>query len=131
MAAAAGLDGGLLVAGDDVGRVVVGIAIVPARRRIWYAVRGQGAFSADVEDGQLVRERPLRVGGSPSTLAECTVGVLPPLEMIPVKYRAQVDRLTDQTVVADNPTRLLEPPSSPAARTHGWPLAPYSTTESR
>jgi hypothetical protein len=44
--------------------VVVGIAIVPAQRRIWYAIRGQGAFIADIEAGQLVRERPLRVGGS-------------------------------------------------------------------
>ncbi|MFJ8857901.1 inositol monophosphatase family protein [Streptomyces sp. NPDC102451] len=90
-----------LIALEEDGRVVVGVAIVPAQRRIWYAVRGQGAFVADVEDGQLVRERPLRVGGSPSTLAECTVGVLPPLDMIPVNYRAQVDRLVDKAVVAD------------------------------
>ncbi|MFI0937507.1 inositol monophosphatase family protein [Streptomyces sp. NPDC021020] len=90
-----------LIALEEDGCVVVGVAIVPAQRRIWYAVRGQGAFIADVEDGRPVRERSLRVGESPSTLAECTVGVLPPLDLIPVALRAQVDRLTDKAVVAD------------------------------
>lgn len=90
-----------LVALEEDGRVVVGVAIVPAQQRIWYAVRGQGAFTADVEDGRLVRERRLRVGEPPSTLAECTVGVLPPLELIPAAFRAQVDRLTDKAVVTD------------------------------
>jgi histidinol-phosphatase len=109
-----GIDGTLVfVKGDDRwqslaaleedGRVVVGVAIVPAQRRIWYAVRGQGAFVADVEDGHLVRERALRVGEPPSALAECTVGVLPPLDLMPAAFRAQVDRLTDRTVVADWP----------------------------
>ncbi|WP_051845205.1 inositol monophosphatase family protein [Streptomyces sp. NRRL S-813] len=81
--------------------MTVGLAIVPAQRRIWYAVRGQGAFTADIEGDRLVRPRPLRVGQPPSAFAQCTVGVLPPLAMIPPAHRSQVDRLAARALVTD------------------------------
>jgi histidinol-phosphatase len=90
-----------LIALEEDGQVVVGIAIVPAQARIWYAVRGEGAYVAAVDDGQVVRPRRLRAGEPPASLRGCRVGVLPPIDMIPAPYRAEVDRLAGAAVVAD------------------------------
>ncbi|MGA4846493.1 inositol monophosphatase family protein [Streptomyces sp. G5(2025)] len=100
-----GIDGtGLFLRSDDRwqslialevdGRLAVGVAVVPAQHRIWYAARGRGAFSADVEDGRLVRTRELRVAAPGGGLEACALGVVPPAEMIPARYRAPVAALT-------------------------------------
>lgn len=99
-----GIDGtGLFLRGDDRwqslialeedGRLTVGVAVVPAQGRIWYAARGQGAYSADVEDGRLVRERALRVA-APGPGRPRALGVVPPPDMIPARYREPVAALT-------------------------------------
>ncbi|WP_326826886.1 inositol monophosphatase family protein [Streptosporangium sp. NBC_01756] len=90
-----------LIALEEDGQVVVGVAIVPAQRRIWYAARNQGAFVADVVNGRITGRRRLQVGEPSSGLEACRVGVLPPIEMIPARYRAEVDRLANAAVVSD------------------------------
>jgi histidinol-phosphatase len=90
-----------LIALEEDDQVVVGVAIVPAQRRLWYAARGHGAFVADLVNGRVTGERRLRAGEPPQALGSCRVGVLPPMEMIPARYRAEVDRLAEAAVVAD------------------------------
>ncbi|MFC8600580.1 inositol monophosphatase family protein [Isoptericola sp. NPDC057191] len=82
-----------LVALEEDGEVTVGVAIVPAQGQVWYAARGRGAFVADVVDGVVTAERPLRVGAPPATLRSARTAVLPPVEMVPDRYRAEVDRV--------------------------------------
>ncbi|MFI6093674.1 inositol monophosphatase family protein [Streptomyces sp. NPDC051218] len=100
-----GIDGtGLFLSGDDRwqslialeedGRVVVAVAVVPAQGRIWYAARGRGSYRADVEDGRLVRARALRVAPPQPALGACALGVVPPAEMVPARYRAPLAALT-------------------------------------
>ncbi|ACZ87986.1 inositol monophosphatase family protein [Streptosporangium roseum] len=90
-----------LIALEEDGQVVVGVAIVPAQGRLWYAARGHGAFVADLVDGQVRGERRLGVGEEPAALSSCRVGVLPPVELVPARYRAEVDRLAGAVVTAD------------------------------
>ncbi|SKC37403.1 inositol monophosphatase family protein [Krasilnikoviella flava] len=82
-----------LIALEEDGVVSVGVAIVPAQHEVWYAVRGQGAFVADVVDGTVTRERALRVGGPPASLGSSRTAVLPPVTMVPQQHRSEVDRL--------------------------------------
>ncbi|MGW0537941.1 inositol monophosphatase family protein [Streptomyces sp. NPDC003032] len=106
-----GIDGtGLFLRGDDRwqslialeedGRPTVGVAIIPAQGKIWYAARGRGAFCADVEDGRLVRARALRVAAPGSVLQACSLGVVPPAEMIPARYRDPIAALTARATAA-------------------------------
>ena len=82
-----------LIALEEDGEVTVGVAIVPAQHEVWYAARGQGAFVADVVDGNVTGERALRVGGPPTSLGSCRTAVLPPVAMVPQQHRLEVDRL--------------------------------------
>lgn len=88
-----------LIALEEDGEVVIGVAVVPAQRRLWYAARGQDTFVADLVDGRVSGERRLRAGKPPSALRSCRVAVLPPIDMIPARYRPEVDRLADAAVV--------------------------------
>lgn len=49
----------VLLALEEDGEIVVGVAVVPARGRIWWARRGAGAFEATT--GDLDAARPIRV----------------------------------------------------------------------
>ncbi|MFE5334618.1 inositol monophosphatase family protein [Isoptericola sp. NPDC056573] len=90
-----------LIALEEDGEVTVGVAIVPAQGQVWYAARGRGAFVADVVGGRVTGARPLRVGGPPGSLRSARTAVLPPVAMVPERYRAEVDRLVGAVEPAD------------------------------
>ncbi|WP_082310455.1 inositol monophosphatase family protein [Nonomuraea sp. SBT364] len=89
-----------LIALEEDGQVVVGVAIVPARHEVWYAARGHGAFVADVTGGRLTGARRLRAKEPPDALSSCRVGTLPPAELAPGRHRAELDRLARAAVPA-------------------------------
>jgi len=68
----------VLVALEEAGEIVVGVAAVPAQGRIWWAQRGAGAFEADASDSNLTAERRITVDrDKPDTLRGSRVGVIP------------------------------------------------------
>ena len=66
----------MLLALEEDGEVVAGVAVVPAQGRIWWAERGQGAFEASTGDLDSARRITVAVGRS-DDLAESRLGVLP------------------------------------------------------
>ncbi|MFC7880115.1 inositol monophosphatase family protein [Isoptericola sp. NPDC057391] len=90
-----------LIALEEGGEVTVGVAILPAQGQVWYAARGRGAFVADVVDGRVTGARRLRVGAPPGSLGSARTAVLPPVAMVPERYRGEVDRLASAVDVAD------------------------------
>lgn len=89
-----------LIALEEDGEVTVGVAIVPAQGQVWYAARGLGAWVADVVGGRASGARRLRVGPPPGSLRSARTAVLPPLAMVPERYRAEVDPLVATVEVA-------------------------------
>ncbi|MEU1397278.1 inositol monophosphatase [Micromonospora zamorensis] len=68
----------VLVALEEAGEIVVGVAVVPAQGRIWWAQRGSGAFEADISGASLVNERRISVAGrDQECLAGSRFGVIP------------------------------------------------------
>ncbi|GAA1596235.1 inositol monophosphatase family protein [Actinoplanes couchii] len=68
----------VLIALEDQGEITVGVAAVPAQGRIWWAVRGGGAFEAVVRDARIVDEQRIHVAGGPApALADTRLGVVP------------------------------------------------------
>jgi histidinol-phosphatase len=68
----------VLVALEEAGEVVVGVAVVPAQGRIWWAQRGGGAFEADISGMGLTRERRITVARHhPDILPGSRLGVIP------------------------------------------------------
>ncbi len=90
-----------LIALEEDGEVTVGVAIVPAQGQVWYAARGHGAWVADVVDGVVTAARRLRVGTPPGSLRSARTAVLPPVAMVPERYRSEVDGLVAEVDVAD------------------------------
>jgi histidinol-phosphatase len=64
----------VLVALEEAGEIVAGVAAVPAQGRVWWARRGGGAFAANL-DG--TGERRVRVDGGRTAIAGSRVGVIP------------------------------------------------------
>lgn len=89
-----------LIALEEDGEVTVGVAIVPAQGQVWYAARGLGAWVADVVEGRVTGARRLRVGPPPESLRSARTAVLPPVAMVPERYRGEVDRLVAAVDVA-------------------------------
>jgi histidinol-phosphatase len=68
----------VLVALEEAGEIVVGVAVVPAQGRIWWAQRGGGAFEADFSGSVLSNERRIAVDRDrPDILAGSRLGVIP------------------------------------------------------
>ncbi|WP_444948370.1 inositol monophosphatase family protein [Micromonospora ureilytica] len=68
----------VLVALEDAGEIVVGVAVVPAQRKIWWAQRGAGAFEADISGAGLTGERRISVFHQDQQgLAGSRLGVIP------------------------------------------------------
>jgi histidinol-phosphatase len=68
----------VLVALEEAGEIVVGVAAVPVQGRIWWAQRGCGAFEADVSGLVLTEERRIAVDcGRPDILPGSRLGVIP------------------------------------------------------
>ncbi|MCX4388392.1 inositol monophosphatase family protein [Micromonospora peucetia] len=68
----------VLVALEEAGEIVVGVAAVPAQGRIWWAQRGDGAFEADISGSSLTNERRIAVDrDSPDDLPGSRLSVIP------------------------------------------------------
>lgn len=105
-----GIDGtAVFVQGDDrwqslialevAGQIIVGVAIVPAQRQLWWATRGGGAFVAAFAGGRLGNGRRLAVATPAPDLAASRLGILPPFTALPPERRAIVaplDALTPE-----------------------------------
>ncbi|MFG3711873.1 inositol monophosphatase family protein [Micromonospora sp. NPDC047730] len=68
----------VLVALEEAGEIVVGVAAVPAQGKVWWAQRGGGAFQADFSGLTLTDERRITVDGDrPDILCGSRLGVIP------------------------------------------------------
>ncbi len=68
----------VLVALEEAGEIVVGVAAVPAQGRIWWAQRGHGAFEADISGPSLTNERRIAVNHDrPDILRDSRLSVIP------------------------------------------------------
>ncbi|MFB9235847.1 inositol monophosphatase family protein [Plantactinospora siamensis] len=73
----------VLVALEEAGEVRVGVAAVPAQRRLWWAGRGAGAFTAEISGPTLVAPRRIRVARDrPDDLPASRFGVVPPADRL-------------------------------------------------
>ncbi|WP_285737768.1 inositol monophosphatase family protein [Kitasatospora phosalacinea] len=88
-----------LVALEQDGEVTVGVAVVPARHRIWYAAKGRGAYTAGIGPDGLADARPLRVRGPGR--GRPRVGLLPPVELLPEHRRDELRPVAERYAVAD------------------------------
>lgn len=68
----------VLVALEDQGAITAGVAVVPARARLWWAGLGTGAYEGRVHDGRIADVTRIRVAaGGAAELAGSTLGVVP------------------------------------------------------
>jgi len=81
-----------LIALEDDGQVVVGVAILPAQGRIWWAARGQGAFVARFDGTNIAPGERLAVSQT-TDLAASNLGIVPPLEALRPDALAIIERL--------------------------------------
>ncbi|MBB2943988.1 histidinol-phosphatase [Actinoplanes lutulentus] len=68
----------VLVALEEQGAITAGVAVVPARSRVWWAALGSGAYEGGLRDGGIVD--PVRIsvaGGAAPSLDAATLGVVP------------------------------------------------------
>ncbi|MGX7673252.1 inositol monophosphatase family protein [Plantactinospora sp. DSM 117369] len=74
----------VLVALEEAGEIVVGVAALPAQRTIWWARRGTGAYQAEISGTEVTGERLLRSGesGAADPLPGSRLGVVPPDEQV-------------------------------------------------
>jgi len=85
----------VLIALEEAGEIVVGVAAVPAQGRIWWAKRGAGAFEADLRGGALSHERRISVDRDRAdTLSRSRLGVLPSPEATSADERELIVPLT-------------------------------------
>ncbi|MGC5019338.1 inositol monophosphatase family protein [Micromonospora sp. DT47] len=81
----------VLVALEEAGEIVVGVAVVPAQGRIWWAQRGGGAFEADISGLSLVQERRIAVARhNPDILPGRRLGVIPTDEELSLSEREMI-----------------------------------------
>lgn len=66
----------VLVALEEAGEIVAGVAAVPAQNRVWWARRGGGAFEGTL-DGTTAAGRRIRVTDRRPALAGSRLGVIP------------------------------------------------------
>ena len=92
-----------LIALEEDGAITVGVAVVPVKRQLWWAMRDGGAFVADIEGSGLVRERRLAVSPAPASLAASRLGIVPPYAALPAERQAFVERLAAAAMPVDWP----------------------------
>jgi histidinol-phosphatase len=88
----------VLVALEEAGEIVVGVAAVPAQGRIWWARRGGGAFEADVS--ALTVTDPRRIGvdrDRPDVLPGSRLGVIPTDDQLSQAERRMIAPLSAVT----------------------------------
>jgi histidinol-phosphatase len=81
-----------LIALEEAGEVVVGVAIVPAQGQLWWAARGLGAFVGEIAGAEIGGARRLAVRQTPE-LTESALGVVPPVESLPGPHLRVIERL--------------------------------------
>jgi histidinol-phosphatase len=91
----------ILIALEEDGQVVVGVAVVPAQGKIWWAQRGGGAFVADIDGPAVARERRISVGKTPAGLPASRLGVVPLIDSLSPSDLDVIARLS--TVVSSSP----------------------------
>jgi histidinol-phosphatase len=67
----------VLIALEERGEIVAGVAAHPAQGSIWWAVRGEGAFEGRVVGGRVVAETAIRASAAVSSIDGSRVGVVP------------------------------------------------------
>ncbi|MDG4787272.1 inositol monophosphatase [Micromonospora sp. WMMD1102] len=100
----------VLVALEEAGEIVVGVAAVPAQRTIWWARRGGGAYQAEISGTAVTGERLLRTVGTPAATsgtgtadlpaglpAGSRLGVVPPDEQVYPAEREMIAALSAVT----------------------------------
>ena len=81
-----------LIALEEHGRIVVGVAILPAQGRVWWAARGAGAFVARFAGTAIAAGERLAVSRT-ADLAASALEIVPPLEALRPDALAIVARL--------------------------------------
>jgi histidinol-phosphatase len=88
----------VLVALEEAGQIVVGVAAVPAQGKIWWAQRGGGAFESDVSGLILTNERRITVGRhTPDVLPGSRLGVIPTEDGLSQAEREMIAPLSAMT----------------------------------
>jgi histidinol-phosphatase len=88
----------VLVALEEAGEIVVGVAAVPAQGRIWWARRGGGAFEADIAGMVETGERRISVDRTaPDRLSGSRLGVIPVGDQVFPAEREMIAPLTAVT----------------------------------
>jgi histidinol-phosphatase len=88
----------VLVALEEAGEVVAGVAAVPALSSIWWAARGAGAYTATVSGTTVSAGRRVTVSDDgPDTVAGSRLGVVPADSGILAAERPMLARLTAHT----------------------------------
>jgi histidinol-phosphatase len=67
----------VLIALQERGEVVAGVAAHPAQGSIWWATRGGGAFEGRVVGGRVVADTPIHAEVTSSSLAGSRAGIVP------------------------------------------------------
>jgi len=85
----------VLVALEEAGEITVGVAVVPAQGRIWWASRGGGAYTARVAGATVTGARRITVATDrPDTLPGGRLGVIPTGDGLYDTERAMLRPLT-------------------------------------
>jgi histidinol-phosphatase len=82
----------ILIALEEEGEVTVGVAILPAQGRVWWAARGRGAFVGAFSGSSISGARRLAVR-RPTALAMSALGIIPLLETLTEPYLRAIERL--------------------------------------
>jgi histidinol-phosphatase len=88
----------VLVALEEDGEIVAGVAAVPAQGRVWWARRGGGAFESTL-DG--TGQRRIHVSGAHRSLAAARCGIIPAAPNILASDRAIAAPLRGATTVVE------------------------------
>ena len=107
-----GIDGTLVfVLGDDRwqslvaleidSQIEIGVAVVPTQGEIWFAQRGRGAYVQGFDSSGLLGAPRRLAAGRRTKLTEATVGVLPPVDMVPPEALSEVAAIVHATIQKD------------------------------
>jgi histidinol-phosphatase len=88
----------VLVALEEDGEVVAGVAAVPAQGRIWWASRGDGGFEAAIRGADVTAERRIGVDrDGTDVMSRTRLGIIPTGDGLFPSERAMIAPLTDIT----------------------------------
>jgi histidinol-phosphatase len=85
-----------LIALEEDGVLTVASAAVPAQGRIWWAARGEGAYTGEIVNAEIHGVRRIHVRTGSAELATCRLGIVPDYHGLRDVYRAMVDDLVQR-----------------------------------